>query len=174
MRLPRIQSRIAALMASIASVAVLLAAARGPSVPLIALAMSLAIATLLTASWQARIATTTGARAWWLGFAIFGWIYFGLAGWSKRPVWPTTILVGGLADWLTIYAGPYPTPMGIGPWYTADMHEANTRYSLSVMSLAQIYLTLLVALAGAMLTWSVAGLVSLAIAYARGFRKLIS
>jgi hypothetical protein len=165
------QTRLAVLMASIAFVAILLAAARDPSLPLVTLVLTLTIIVLLTAAWRARVAITPGARAWWLGFSIFGWTYFVLAGrgWGDRL--PNTILVGRFVEWLTIHYGPFPTPTGRGPWYTDDMHRANTDFFQSAMPLGQLYLTLIVALAGALLTWAVAGLAPVAIACVRGFRN---
>jgi hypothetical protein len=171
MQLIRLRSRLDLLMASIASVAFGLAALRNPSVSLVAIVLFLTTTMLAAAAFWARHAPTPGGRTWWLGFTLSGWPYFVLAGSRWRDRLPGRTLVHGLVDSLTAHYGPYPTLAEKRPWYTDAMHEANRMYAWSAFPLVDLYLTLVVALAGAMLTWALAGLAWGAIAYGAGLRK---
>jgi hypothetical protein len=71
MQLIRLRSRLDVLMASIASVALGLAALKNPSVPLVAIVLFLTAAALVAATFWARYALTPGGRAWWFGFSPF-------------------------------------------------------------------------------------------------------
>jgi hypothetical protein len=156
MRVPRLQFRVGLLMAAIVLMALGLAALKDPTQPRVSIALTLTIAALLTAALLARFARTPGDRARWFGFSLFGSTYLVLVATAWRDQLPTTILVEGLAELLTIHYGPYPTPTGRGPWYTNAIHDANGRFALGVLKLIDLYLTLVVAGSGAMLTGALA------------------
>jgi hypothetical protein len=156
MRLLRPQFRLVVLMASIAFVAFALASLTHPSESRVSIALTLTIAILLAAAFCARFALTPEGRAWWFGFGLFGWAYFVLAGSGWRDQLPTSTLVGSLVGLLTTHYGPYPTPTGRGPWYTNAIHEANSRFYLGAHKLMELYLTLVIAGAGATLIRAVA------------------
>jgi hypothetical protein len=127
------RSRVDVLMASIASVALGLAALTNPSVPLVAIVLFLTATALAAAIFWARYALTPAGRAWWLGFSLFGWPYFVLAGSNWSQMLPARTLVHGLVQSLTTHFGPYPIPTGKGSRYTDVMIETNTIYAWSAI-----------------------------------------
>src|SRR5262245_46171736 len=88
---PRIS--LAGLMALVLFVAVGIAALRNSS-EMWAGVMLLATLGMLASSILGIVYRTDGRRAWWLGFALFGWGYFALAYLpGVRPKLPTTGLL---------------------------------------------------------------------------------
>jgi hypothetical protein len=157
MRTPRFQFKLVVVMGSIAFLAAGMAALKQPYQPAITILLTLTIATLLASSIRAPLAPSRKARAWWFGFSLFGWAHLLLVGSGWREWLPTTAAVDSLALWYMTHYGPYPTPNGRGPWYTNAIHEANGLFYRGAFKLGEIYLTLLFAAVGAVLTIAIAG-----------------
>src|SRR5947209_11623724 len=86
-------------------------------------------------------------RAWWLGFTLFGWGYMALAFWLSERLneLPTTTLLAALGPRLGIPAPAYstlPRAAGLDPSYTQS---------------GQCFWTLLSALVGGILAWTLFG-----------------
>jgi fermentation-respiration switch protein FrsA (DUF1100 family) len=86
-----------------------------------------------------------------------------LAGSNCSHLLPARTLVHGLVQSLTTHYGPYAIPTGKGSRYTDVMIEANAIYAWSSIPVVDLYLTLVVALAGAILAWSLTALARRAI-----------
>jgi hypothetical protein len=156
MQQPRVQFRLVLLLGSIALVAFAFAALKNPTQFRVSVVLTLTILALLSTTLQARFAPSPAARAWSFGFSLFGWSCLILAGSGWRDWLPTTIVVDGLAQLLTIHFGPYPTPNGRGTWYTNAIHDANGQFMVGAFHLIELYLALLMAMAGGILTQAVA------------------
>jgi hypothetical protein len=155
-RIPRFQFKLVVMMGSIAFLAAGMAALKQPYQPAISILLCLTIATLLASAVRAAVAPTRNSRSWWFGLSLFGWAHLLLVGSGWRAWLPTTALLNELANWYTIYYGPFPTPNGRGPWYTNAIHDANGQFYRGAFELGEIHLTLVFAVLGAVLTRFVA------------------
>ena len=151
----RLQFRIKHAVALVAFLALSIEAAVHASELCVQLVYAITVTMLLAAAILSQFTPNDHTRAWWFGFALFGWVHLVSLGTNWRHQAPTGAIAENLAELLTVHCGPYPTPHGRGPWYTNGMHEANQSFAVRALKLADLFLTLLVAFAGAWLTRSV-------------------
>jgi hypothetical protein len=115
----------------------------------VSVAVSLTICTLMGASLRAVLTRSTGVRCWCSGFSLFGWGHLLLVGSKWRKELPTDWLISQFMDLAMAKYEPFPTR---GPSYTEAMHAANHEFWVAGMDLVTLYLTLMVAFVGGLLT----------------------
>jgi hypothetical protein len=136
-------------MALIAVVALGFSSLRAASPHWVNVVFALTVATLLVAAMRAILTPSPTARRWWSGFSLFGWAHLLLAGSQWWVTMPTQWLMHWSMESVAAEFLPFPTR---GPGYTNAMHAANGEFYLAATSLASLYLTLMIALVGGLLT----------------------
>ncbi len=146
---PRRRMRISGMMVLVAVLALAITSLRGANSAWVTVVFGLTTCTLLGVSLRAALTDSESTRRWCIGFGLFGWAHLMLAGSQWRPEMPT--------DWLglwfveSVMAAHFPFPTR-GPGYTNAMHSSNNEFWRAATRLVTLYLTLMVAAFGGLLT----------------------